>query len=181
MSRVGWLIRLAFGLDDWIYCALYIHTVRDYRQHSAIVILRTFQFTVPHALRFSVLTSRILATDVSQSHWHFKSKVKSSCHSLIPFFPFLKLLIPKTRLDYSRLLFYIQSTLLLLLMACRTFLITTLHGPHGRHRLLLSRMCVGMFSPPRCLAMDIHITVRYPNKRQWPLRYIYLFDVWECQ
>jgi hypothetical protein len=29
------------GLDDWIYCPLYIHTTRDYRQYSAIADLHT--------------------------------------------------------------------------------------------------------------------------------------------
>jgi hypothetical protein len=78
-----------FGLDDWIYCALYIHTVRDYRQYSAIAILHTFQFTSAHALGFSVFTSRILATDLSPSRCHFNSHMKSSWHSLIPFLPYL--------------------------------------------------------------------------------------------
>jgi hypothetical protein len=31
---------------------------------SAIAILHSLQFTVPHALRFSVFTSRILTTDL---------------------------------------------------------------------------------------------------------------------
>jgi hypothetical protein len=53
--------KTGFGLDDWIYCTLYIHTVRDYRQYNAT--LHTSQFTVTHALGFSVYTSRILATD----------------------------------------------------------------------------------------------------------------------
>jgi hypothetical protein len=74
-------------LDDWIYCTLYIHTTRDYRQCSAIAILHTFHFTVTHALGFSVVTSRILATDLSQSHCNFKSHMKSSLRSLIPFLP----------------------------------------------------------------------------------------------
>jgi hypothetical protein len=72
-------------LDDCIYCTLYIHTVRKYRQYSAIAILHTFKFTVPHALGFSVLTSHIPATDLSQYHCNFKSHVKSSWHRLIPF------------------------------------------------------------------------------------------------
>jgi hypothetical protein len=74
-------------LGDWIYCTLHIHTVRDYRQYSAIVMLHTFQFTAPHALGFSALTSRILATNLSRSHCIFKSHMKSSFHSLIPFLP----------------------------------------------------------------------------------------------
>jgi uncharacterized membrane protein YagU involved in acid resistance len=61
-------------LDDWIY-----YTVRDYTQYSAIVILHTFQFTVAHALGFSVLTSHILATDLSQE-LSFQIIMKSSFH-----------------------------------------------------------------------------------------------------
>jgi hypothetical protein len=73
------------GFVDWIYCTLCIHTVRDYRQYSATAILLTFQFTFAHTLGFSVITSRILATGISQSQCSFKSHVKSSCHNLIPF------------------------------------------------------------------------------------------------
>jgi hypothetical protein len=91
--------RRGFGLDDWIYWTLFIHTVQDYRQYSAIAILHPFQFTVTHALGFSVFTSRILAVDISQSHCNFKSHVKSSFHSIILFLP-----IPKTRLNSIPLL-----------------------------------------------------------------------------
>jgi hypothetical protein len=52
------------GVLDWIYCTLYIHTFRDYRQYNAITILQNLQFTVTHTLRFSVFISRILATDL---------------------------------------------------------------------------------------------------------------------
>jgi hypothetical protein len=79
--------KTGFGLDDWIYCTLYIHTVLDYRQYSAIGILHTSQFAVAHTLGFSVFTSHILAMDLSQSHCHFNSHTKSSWHSLIPFLP----------------------------------------------------------------------------------------------
>jgi hypothetical protein len=44
----------------------------------------SLQFTVIHALVFSVFTSRILATVLSQSHCNFKSHIKSSFHRLIP-------------------------------------------------------------------------------------------------
>jgi hypothetical protein len=43
------------GVFDWIYCTLYIHTTQDYRQYSAIAILHTLQFTIPHALGFCPL------------------------------------------------------------------------------------------------------------------------------
>jgi hypothetical protein len=46
-----------------------------------------FQFIVAHALGYSVLTSRTLTTDLSQSRYHFKSHVNSSFHSLILFCP----------------------------------------------------------------------------------------------
>jgi hypothetical protein len=56
------ICKTGFRLDDWIYCTLYIHTTRDYKQYSAIVDLHTLQFTVRHAVGFSVFTSHILAT-----------------------------------------------------------------------------------------------------------------------
>jgi hypothetical protein len=59
--------KTSFGLDDWIYCTLYNDTIQDYRQYSAIASLHTLQFTVTHVLAFTVFTSRILATDLSQS------------------------------------------------------------------------------------------------------------------
>jgi hypothetical protein len=54
--------------------------------YSAVAILHTVQFTVAHALGLSVFTSPILATDLSRSHCHFKSRMKSFLHSLIHFF-----------------------------------------------------------------------------------------------
>jgi hypothetical protein len=42
-----------------------IHSTRNYKKYSAIAVLHTLQFTVTHALGFSVFTSRILATDLS--------------------------------------------------------------------------------------------------------------------
>jgi hypothetical protein len=53
--------------------------------YSAIADLHTSEFTVTHALGLSVFTSRILATDLEQSHCHFKSHMQSSFHSLLPF------------------------------------------------------------------------------------------------
>jgi hypothetical protein len=126
---LGVTYKMGFGLDDWIYCTLYIHTVRDYRQYSAISILHTFQFTVTHTLGFSVFTSCILATDLSQSHCNFKSHVQSSCLSLIPFLPFLQLPISglnSTTLDYCSILHFVLSL-------CH-FIIPQ-HGPHTENSL----------------------------------------------
>jgi hypothetical protein len=107
--------KTSFGLDDCIYCALYIHTVRNCRQYSAIAILHTFQFNVTQVLGFSAFISRILATGLSQSHCKFKPHVKSSCHSLIPSLPFLlsHLRLPSSELDpILFLLDYFTSRLL---------------------------------------------------------------------
>jgi hypothetical protein len=105
LPRLGVTNKTGVELDDWIYCTLYIHTVQDYGQYSAIAILHTLQFTVAHALGFSVFTSRILATDLSQYHCNFKSHMKSSIHCLIPFIALiLRLPIPKTRLSLIPLL-----------------------------------------------------------------------------
>jgi hypothetical protein len=74
------------GVWDWSigFIASYTFTqLGDYRQYSIVADLYTLQFTVTHALGFSVFTSRILATDLSQSHCHFKSYMKSSLHSLL--------------------------------------------------------------------------------------------------
>jgi hypothetical protein len=57
---------------------LYIHTSQEYRQYTAIADLHTLQFFVAQALTFLAFISRTLATELQQSHCHFKSHVKSS-------------------------------------------------------------------------------------------------------
>jgi hypothetical protein len=119
---------------------LYIHTVRDCRQYSTIAILHTLQFTVTHALGLSVFTSRILATGLSQSHCNFKSHVKSSGHSLIPFLTFLfnhfRLLSSELNPILSTTVLY--SELRILTVPCYN---SSAWTPR-KHRLLLSRMRV---------------------------------------
>jgi hypothetical protein len=76
-----------------------------------------FQFRDVHALAFSLFTSGILATDLSQSHCNFKSPVKFSLHGLIPFLSFLLsyLWLPFPELDpiliLSRLLHFTTTVL----------------------------------------------------------------------
>jgi hypothetical protein len=86
LSRVGvpWLIIRGSGFIDTSTFTQF-ETTGNY---IAIAILHTFQFIVPHALGFSVFISRILATDLSQSHSNFNSHVTSFSHSLIPFLSF---------------------------------------------------------------------------------------------
>jgi hypothetical protein len=127
------------------FIALYTSTARNYRQYSPVDILHTFQFTVTHTLGFSVFTSRILVTDLSQSHCHFKSHMESSSQSLVPILAIiLQLPIPKTRLNsipssYLGRLASRNSTLhfptRLLFSTAENFLITTLHVSNGKHNL----------------------------------------------
>jgi hypothetical protein len=65
--------RQGFGLDDWIYCALYIRTVRGYRQLQRYRSSTHFQFTVKHALGFSAFASHIQVAELSQPLCYFKS------------------------------------------------------------------------------------------------------------
>jgi hypothetical protein len=48
-----------------LFDSLYIYTIGTAGHYSAAAGFHTFQFTVAHALRFSVSTSRILATDLN--------------------------------------------------------------------------------------------------------------------
>jgi hypothetical protein len=57
--------KTGFELDDWIYCINILFIQLGTRScYSAISDLRTLQFTVTHAVGFSIFTSRILATDL---------------------------------------------------------------------------------------------------------------------
>jgi hypothetical protein len=110
--------------------------------YSAIAVLQTLQFTVPHTLSFSVLTSHILATDLYQSVTsnHTWIICTNSFLAII-----LQLPIPKTRLNSIPLLprsypgkLASRNSILHNCCSIELFFITTLHGPHGKHRLLLS-------------------------------------------
>jgi hypothetical protein len=86
--------KTGFRVHDWIYWVLYIHTVRGYRQYSAIAILHSLQFTVTHALGSSASTSRILATDLLQITYGVFFSQPRSCLAII-----LQLPIPKIGLN----------------------------------------------------------------------------------
>jgi hypothetical protein len=167
---------MGLGLDVWIYCKLYsyIHRIREY---SAIAIPHNFQFTVTHALGFSVFSRRILATDLSQSHSHFKSHMHSSCNSLIPFLPFLlsHLRLPSTELFPvpSRLLLSTAETPSRLLCPLTSRTDSTgnivfycqgcvLTGPlliNGRLSIVACACVAGKYLQSRCLAMGIHVKI----------------------
>jgi hypothetical protein len=143
-----------------------LHAIQRYRYSTH------FQFTVAHALGFSVFTSRILATDLSQSHCNFKSHVKSSCHRLIPFLPFLRLPIPRlnsTALDYCSILLCTPSPTVapaLLNTSYNHFVWISRKTPcivvplPINRRPIIACSCVAdMCLHTRCLAMGIHVTI----------------------
>jgi hypothetical protein len=91
---------------------LYIHTIRDYGQLQRYCYsTHTFQFTITRTLGFSAFASRILATDIPQSHCHVNPHMKSSWHSLISFFPFLLSRIPLSSPELDPVLFLLQPCL----------------------------------------------------------------------
>jgi hypothetical protein len=80
LAQIGVTYKTGFVLEDWIYWR-YTFTVRDYTQ------LQRYRYSAHCTLGFSVFTSRILAVDLSHSFCNFKSHMKPSFHSLIPFLP----------------------------------------------------------------------------------------------
>jgi hypothetical protein len=51
--------------DDWILLVLRLQVLLITLNYNAMAILHNLQFTVEHALVFSVSTSRLLATDLN--------------------------------------------------------------------------------------------------------------------
>jgi hypothetical protein len=78
VSGVPWLIITGSGLDDWIYCALYTHTVRDYKQLQRY---RWFSYLLP--------------TTELNSHAGLLCCMPLYSHSL-------RSLVPKSKLCYNR-------------------------------------------------------------------------------
>jgi hypothetical protein len=143
----------------------------NYRQHSAIVDIHTLQFTVTHALGFSVFTSRILATDLKQSHCHFKTHEVFISQSNSFLAIILQLPIPLHRSSYPGTLGSRKATNS---FQTELFFITTLHGPLRKQRLYCWEgvftapivACVfvpaGMCLPSRCLSMNTYSDFTIP-------------------
>jgi 3-deoxy-D-arabino-heptulosonate 7-phosphate (DAHP) synthase class II len=67
MERVYGSVTNKKGILDWMI-GFTIQSNRTQKQYSAIADLRNLQFTVTHAIGFSVFTSRIQKTELKQSH-----------------------------------------------------------------------------------------------------------------
>jgi hypothetical protein len=166
LSRVGVTYKTGFGSMIGFIAPYAFTQFRSTGNYSAIAILHTLQLTVAHALEFSVLTSRILVTDLSQSHCNFKSHMKSSWQFLQ--FLFNHFQLPSPELDPIPFL------------AAWDPRYTTSRRTDRRHRFLYCyegmftaplrnndnysvfgwvfaarRMCL----PSRCLTMGIHVTI----------------------
>jgi hypothetical protein len=154
----------------------YIHTIRNYRQLQRY--RWSTHFTVhrcTHAPGFSVFTSRILTTDLSQSHYHFKSYIKSSLHRLIPFLTLFSN-CQFRRLDSIQFLNsqahipadWRLETRLHWTASTAHFFITTLHGPRRKHiHSVIGKVCLQR----RCIATEV---TRLFLAYSLPLEYDYL-------
>jgi hypothetical protein len=154
------------GFIDTLYTV--VGTRLNYR---AIADLHTLRFTVTYALGFSLFTGRIPATDLSQSHCHFKSHMECSLSLQITYRVFFsqpnsfltifssitfechlekstqfnaKLIAQQagvSKLDSTRLPFCYAEH----------FLITTLHRPTENTAPIVKEVCLLI----RCLAIDV--------------------------
>jgi hypothetical protein len=188
---VAWLMRRVLdwmiGFIDTLFTQL--GTTSNY---SAIANLHTLQFTVTHALGFSVFTSRIPAADLQPSHCNFNSHMKSSFHNPIPFLPLfcsrqfrrldsVRFLCSQahilagwrlgTRLDYP--LDGLNWTLLhkhserttqkTQSLYCREGMFTSLLHSNGSYSIVACEFVVGgMCLPSRCLAINVYSDFAIP-------------------
>jgi hypothetical protein len=134
----------------------------NYKPYSAIADLHTFQFTAAHALRFSVSTSRILATDlntgtITSNHFEvFLSFLLRSpwnadpvLHSNSPVSVVLDSVLHGTNLYATALI----SHLSLRLKASHLRLSYT-EAARNTQKIQLPLLRVGTCLPIHCLALD---------------------------
>jgi hypothetical protein len=147
-----------FGLDDWIYCTLYIHNTQDYRQYSVIAILHTLQ-SYPDNGYITVSLSLQITREVFLSQ-------RSSFLAIV-----LKLPVPKTRLSSIPLLqssytgrlasrnLTLHSLTTVLYLVCFS-LLCPFYNPSAwtptENNLYVDEVCL----PRHCLVVDILCCMR---------------------
>jgi hypothetical protein len=145
-----WMI----GFTDTLYTPL--GTTGNYR---VIANLRTLQFTVTHALSFSIFSSRILAKDV-----RITVSLLTSVHrlNLVCTAQFLSCHYSATAncedstqfnsSDPKHISWQTGVSKLTLFLSTELFFITTLHGPRRKHSLyIVVRACLQI----RCTAKEV--------------------------
>jgi hypothetical protein len=139
------------GVLDWMIGLIAHYTLTQFGttgNYSANPFKNTSQFTVAHTLGFSAFTSRILATDLSQSQCNFKSHVKSSCQSLIPFLPLFCICkfrrLDSTTLDWCCII--LQLCFYYVWSRSRSLLPATSRHAHTWHRSPLGPMAIYLFN-----------------------------------
>jgi hypothetical protein len=149
LSRLG-VLRWIYGrVLDWMIGFLgTLYTVLwTTGNYSAIADLLTLYFTVTHALWLSVFTSRILVTDLLQTHCNFSTHQVFFAESNIFLVIILQLPIPKTQLNWISSLQSLYPGRLpsrnsAQFLSRELFFITTLHAPRKKHSLSIVEMCL---------------------------------------
>jgi hypothetical protein len=73
----------------------------NYNQYSDIADLHTFQFTVAQTLRFSVSSSRLLATDLSNAYAFTTSTLSDSCQRILTQERLLQIIMKSSSTQFS--------------------------------------------------------------------------------
>jgi hypothetical protein len=144
--------KTGFGLDYWIYWHP-IHTTQNYRQLQRHRWSTHLQFTVTHALGFSVVASRILATDFTTVS--LSLQITHEVFFALPnsfLLLILQLPIPKARLNSISLLpgsyhGRLASRISTLFLSTEFLFTTTLHGP----RIRRGKVCLQL----RCIVTEV--------------------------
>jgi hypothetical protein len=129
-----------------------LYTVHETTSNTGLSLLYTVYSSPLHTHQGSQSSLVVSWQRICKSHYNFKTHMKSSLHSLIPFLPLFcicqlrwlcsiqflcfQALVPagcrlETRLESTRL------PSILLLPSLKLFFITTFNGPHRKHRLFL--------------------------------------------
>jgi hypothetical protein len=146
---LAWLIRRGNGWDDWIFCVLdtQLGTTVNYSTSANL------QFTVTHALKLSVFRSRILATELTQSHCNFNSHMKPNSFLPIP------AQLSSTAISRTRP--HLSTTFLYSVASSDYTVLLPLGTDHTENTVCILKEANLMV---HCLAMDILLSHEYASR-----------------